>query len=64
MLILGAVFWIIGTIWDLAFACASGTIGSWLAHHPRTHAAHPRLEGLADLELAGWAAITGTGSDR
>ena len=63
MLILGAVFWIIGAIWDLAFACASGTIGAWLARRPRIRAAQPRLEGLAYLGLVGWAAITGSRSD-
>ena len=60
MLILGAVFWIIGTIWDLAFACASGTIGAWLRRRPRLRAAQPRVEGLAYLGLAGWAAVTGS----
>jgi threonine/homoserine/homoserine lactone efflux protein len=54
MLILGAVFWAIGTIWDLAFASASGMIGNWLRHRPRIHAAQPRLEGLAYLGLAAW----------
>jgi threonine/homoserine/homoserine lactone efflux protein len=60
MLILGAVFWVIGAIWDLAFACASGTIGTWLQHRPRIQAAQPRLEGLTYLGLAAWAAITGS----
>jgi threonine/homoserine/homoserine lactone efflux protein len=63
MLILGTTYWIIGTIWDLAFACASGTIGAWLQHRPRLRAAQPRLEGLTYLGLAGWAAITGARSD-
>jgi threonine/homoserine/homoserine lactone efflux protein len=63
MLILGTVFWIIGAIWDLAFASASGTIGTWLQHRPRIQAAQPRLEGLAYLGLASWAAITGSPSD-
>ena len=63
MLILGAVFWVIGTIWDLAFACASGTIGTWLRHRPRIRAAQPRLEGLLYLGLAAWAATTGSRSD-
>jgi len=63
MLVLGAVFWIIGAIWDLAFACASGTIGTWLQRRPRIRAAQPRLEGLAYLGLAGWAAITGSRAD-
>lgn len=63
ILILGTVFWIIGAIWDLAFACASGTIGAWLQRRPRVRAAQPRLEGLAYLGLAGWAAIAGARSD-
>jgi len=60
MLILGALFWVIGAAWDQAFACASGTIGAWLARRPRVRAAQPRLEGLAYLGLAGWAVITGS----
>jgi threonine/homoserine/homoserine lactone efflux protein len=63
MLILGAVPWVIGAVWDFAFACASGTIGTWLQHRPRLRAAQPRLEGIAYLGLAGWAAITGSRSD-
>ena len=63
MLMLGTIFWLIGAIWDLAFACASGTIGTWLTRRPRIRAAQPRLEGLAYLGLTGWAAITGTRSD-
>lgn len=63
MLILGAVFWVIGAVWDLAFACASGMIGTWLHRRPRIRAAQPRLEGLAYLGLASWAAITGSRSD-
>jgi threonine/homoserine/homoserine lactone efflux protein len=59
ILVLGAVFWIIGAVWDLAFACASGAIGSWLRRRPRVAAAHPRVEGLAYLVLAGWAAVAG-----
>ena len=58
MLILGTIFWLIGAIWDLAFACASGTIGAWLHHRPRLQAAQPPIEGLAYLGLAGWAALT------
>ena len=63
MLVLGTIFWLIGAVWDLAFACASGTIGTWLHRRPRLQAAQPRVEGLAYLGLAGWAAITGARSD-
>jgi threonine/homoserine/homoserine lactone efflux protein len=62
MLILGAVYWVIGAIWDLAFTCASGTIGAWLQRRSRIRAAQPGIEGLAYLALAGWAAITGSRS--
>jgi threonine/homoserine/homoserine lactone efflux protein len=54
MLILGAVFWVIGAVWDLAFASASGLIGNWLRRRPRIRAAQPRVEGLAYLGLAVW----------
>jgi threonine/homoserine/homoserine lactone efflux protein len=64
ILILGITYWIIGTIWDLAFAFTSGTIGTWLQRRPRIRAARPRLEGLTYLGMAGWAAITGARSDR
>src|SRR5215472_12462177 len=63
VLVLGTIFWIIGAVWDLAFACASGTIGAWLHQRPRLQAAQPRVEGLAYLGLAGWAALTGARSD-
>ncbi|WNV87756.1 LysE family translocator [Umezawaea sp. Da 62-37] len=62
ILVLGTVFWIIGAAWDLAFACASGTIGNWLRHRPRVAAFQPRVEGAAYLGLASWAAITGSRS--
>jgi hypothetical protein len=54
MLVLGAVFWVIGAIWDLGFACASGAIGTWLHRRPRIEAAQPRAEGLTYLGLAAW----------
>ena len=58
MLILGGMFWLLGTAWDLALACASATIGTWLSRRPRAQTIQPRLEGLTYLGLAGWAAIT------
>jgi threonine/homoserine/homoserine lactone efflux protein len=63
MLVLGTIFWLIGAVWDLAFACASGMIGTWLQRRPRLQAAQPRVEGLAYFGLAGWAALTGARSD-
>ena len=59
VLILGAIFWVIGVVWDLWFACLAGTIGLWLHRHPHLHTALPRVEGGAYVSLAGWAAIAG-----
>jgi threonine/homoserine/homoserine lactone efflux protein len=59
MLVLGAIFWVIGTIWDVAFACASGTLGHWIRRRPRIRTLQPRIEGTVYLGLAGWAAATG-----
>lgn len=58
MLILGGVLWLLGAAWDLTFACAAATIGTWLARRPRAQTIQPRIEGLTYLSLAGWAAIT------
>jgi threonine/homoserine/homoserine lactone efflux protein len=44
---------------DLVFACASGSIGSWMTRRPRVCAAQPRVEAVAYLGLAGWAAVSG-----
>jgi threonine/homoserine/homoserine lactone efflux protein len=62
ILVLGAIFWVIGTIWDLGFACAAGAIGTWLRRRPRIRAIQPRMEGLAYVGLAGWSAATGVRS--
>ena len=59
VLVLGAVFWVIGAAWDLGFAYLTGTVGTWLDRHPRSRTAQPRVEGVAYLGLAGWAALAG-----
>ncbi len=60
VLILGAIFWAIGAVWDLAFASASGTVGGWIRHRPRVQKAQPKIEGTTYLGLAGWAALSGS----
>jgi threonine/homoserine/homoserine lactone efflux protein len=60
ILILGAVFWVIGVIWDLCIAWASGSLGAWLRNRPRIQAASHHVEGATYLALAGWAAVGGT----
>lgn len=53
ILILGGVFWILGTLWDLWFAYAAGRVGSWLENHPGPQRALPRIEATTYLALAG-----------
>jgi threonine/homoserine/homoserine lactone efflux protein len=58
ILILGLVFWVIGVIWDLALAWASGSIGSWLHARPHIDAGKRHAEGVTYLALAGWSAFS------
>lgn len=60
ILVLGSVFWMIGAVWDLVLACASGSLGSWMRDRPRIRAAQPRFEGVTYFGLAGWSALTGS----
>lgn len=57
ILVLGAIFWVIGAVWDAVFAYASGSVGSWLEHRPRTRRVQARIEGAIYVGLAGWAAL-------
>ena len=59
MLVLGALFWVIGTVWDLGCAVASGAIGGWLRRRPRVQALTGRTEGTAYFGLAAWTAPSG-----
>lgn len=59
VLILGAIFWVIGVAWDLVIACASGSIGNWLRARPLLRAVKARVEGCTYLALAGWGAASG-----
>jgi threonine/homoserine/homoserine lactone efflux protein len=59
IVVLGAVWWVIGAIWDLGLAWASGSIGNWLHTRPRVQVAQQRAEGLIYLALAGWSTVTG-----
>jgi threonine/homoserine/homoserine lactone efflux protein len=59
ILLLGSIFWVLGALWDLIFACLSGTIGNWLERRPRVRKAQPRAEGVAYLGLAAWALAAG-----
>jgi threonine/homoserine/homoserine lactone efflux protein len=59
ILILGAVFWIIGLAGDLLYALASATIGARVRARPRAKLAQARTEAVSYLALAGWTATSG-----
>jgi threonine/homoserine/homoserine lactone efflux protein len=59
ILILGAIFWIIGLAGDLLYALASATIGAWVRTRPRLKSARARTEAVSYLALAGWTATSG-----
>jgi threonine/homoserine/homoserine lactone efflux protein len=60
MLVLGAIFWVIGTVWDLGCALGSGAIGDLLRRRPRIQALQGRVEGTLYFGLAAWTAATGS----
>jgi threonine/homoserine/homoserine lactone efflux protein len=53
---LGAVFWVIGVIWDFGIPWTSGSIGARLHNRPRMDAAKLHVEGATHLALARSAA--------
>lgn len=59
ILILGAVFWVVGVVVDFGVVWASSSISARLRDRPRIKAATTRAEGATYLALAGWAAISG-----
>jgi threonine/homoserine/homoserine lactone efflux protein len=62
MLVLGAIFWVIGTVWDVGCALGSGAIGSFLKRRPRIQALQGRTEGTLYVGLAAWTAASGSRS--
>jgi threonine/homoserine/homoserine lactone efflux protein len=62
MLVLGAIFWVIGTVWDVGCALGSGAIGNLLRRRPRIQALQGRAEGALYFGLAAWTATTGSRS--
>ncbi len=59
ILILGAVFWLIGFAGDLLYVLVSATIGTWVRARPRLKSAQARTEAVSYLALAGWTATSG-----
>jgi threonine/homoserine/homoserine lactone efflux protein len=62
MLVLGAIFWMIGTVWDVGCALGSGAIGDFLRRRPRIRALQGRAEGTLYFGLAAWTVATGSRS--
>lgn len=61
ILILGGVMWVIGAIWDVGFAWASGGIGGWMQRRPCARVVAGYVEGGLYVVLAAWAAVAGLG---
>lgn len=64
MFILGLVYVLVGTVWDLSFAYVSGIVGGWLWRRPQVNPWSGRIEAVAYLGLAAYAATTGNRSQR
>jgi len=59
VLVLGAVFVVIGAVFDSAYALGAGTIGQWLGRHPRAVDRQKYVSGGIFLVMGGAAALTG-----
>jgi threonine/homoserine/homoserine lactone efflux protein len=59
LLVLGAVFWVIGTAWDTGFVYLTGGLGNWLRRRPRAQRLQGPAEGTAYIGLAALAALGG-----
>jgi threonine/homoserine/homoserine lactone efflux protein len=59
VLVLGAIFVAIGALLDSVYALAAGTIGRWLARHPRAVERQKYVSGGIFLAMGGAAALTG-----
>jgi threonine/homoserine/homoserine lactone efflux protein len=59
VLALGAVFIVIGMLFDSVYALSAGTVGSWLQRHPRALSRQKFVSGSIYLALGGMAAASG-----
>jgi threonine/homoserine/homoserine lactone efflux protein len=64
ILVLGGVFLAIALMSDMVYACASGSIGSWLSTRQRIARQRDRFTGVVYILLGAFAAIAGSGSAR
>ncbi|KRF28143.1 LysE family translocator [Phycicoccus sp. Soil802] len=59
VLVLGAIFVAIGAVFDSVYALSAGSIGQWLARHPRAVRRQKYVSGSIFLVMGGAAALTG-----
>ncbi len=59
VLVLGAVFVVIGLALDSVYALSAGTVGAWLHRHPRALDRQKFVSGGIFLAMGGAAALTG-----
>jgi threonine/homoserine/homoserine lactone efflux protein len=59
VLVLGAIFVVIGAVFDSAYALSAGSVGSWLQRHPRALDRQRFVSGGIFLAMGGASALTG-----
>jgi threonine/homoserine/homoserine lactone efflux protein len=59
VLVLGAIFVVIGAVFDSGYALSAGSVGSWLTRHPRALDRQRFVSGGIFLAMGGAAALTG-----
>ena len=59
VLVLGAVFVVIGLVFDSTYALSAGSVGQWLQRHPKAMDRQKFVSGGIFLAMGGVAALTG-----
>lgn len=59
VIVLGAIFVVIGALFDGLYALSAGTLGQWLGRHPRAVERQKYVSGGIFLVMGGAAALTG-----
>jgi threonine/homoserine/homoserine lactone efflux protein len=59
VLVLGAVFVVIGLVFDSTYALSAGSVGQWLQRHPKAMDRQKFVSGGIFLAMGGAAALTG-----
>jgi threonine/homoserine/homoserine lactone efflux protein len=61
IVVLGAVFVVVGFLSDATYAVGSGALGRWLRRRPALLRRQPQASGVLYLGLGAWVAASGTG---